>query len=75
MNLKNMNKKKVFIAVAIAAAVASVIAFILTEDTSATMTLTDQWTILMVILGAVAVVFTCISGRGAKKPDKEDAEG
>ena len=57
--------------IAIGAAIASVIAFILTEDVTSTMQLTDQWTVLMVILGAVAVVFTCISGREAKKPEGE----
>ena len=61
--------------IAIGAAIASVIAFVLTEDLSGVMQMVDQWTVLMVILGAVAVVFTCISGRGAKKPGDKGIEG
>jgi len=53
-----------------AAAVASIIAFILTEDMSNPMILADKWTILMAILfaGQAATAY------GAKKAAEDDSE-
>ena len=58
--------------VSIVTAVVSVIVFVLTEDTSLPMRLVDEWTLLMVILAVIAIVFAAISGKKAKKEDEEE---
>ncbi|MBR2541222.1 MAG: DUF11 domain-containing protein [Mogibacterium sp.] len=57
------------------AAVASIVAFILTEDMSLPMILTDKWTLLMVVLFGGQIASAIGAKRAAKKDDEEDEDG
>ena len=58
----------------VATAVASVITFIVTEDMSSNMVLTDKWTILMAVLLGVQAVTAGLTKK-ALENDDEEAEG
>ena len=58
----------------VAAAAASVITFILTEDMSLPMVMTDKWTLLMAVLFA-AQIGTAVANKKASESDDEDEEG
>ena len=53
-------------------AIAGVVAFILTEDMSLKMRMTDKWTIVMVIILAIEALVAVLS---KKTTDDEDKEG
>ena len=54
-------------------AIASVVFFILTEDMSLPMALTDKWTIWMIVIAIVELVLVLV-GRHWKDVDDEDQE-
>ena len=56
-----------------AAAVASIVAFILTEDMSLPMILTDKWTLLMAVLFA-GQIGTAVANKKASESDEEEKE-
>ena len=68
--------KKMLIAKIVGAIVgiAAPIIFILTEDMSLPMALTDKWTVLMVVLLAVQIVAAALNKR-ASRLDDDDEEG
>ena len=51
-------------------AIGAVVAFLLTEDLSSKMVMTDKWTLLMIIIAVVQIAVMIIA-----KNKKEDAEG
>ena len=62
-------------AAGILAAAASVITFILTEDMSLPMVMTDKWTVLMIVMLAVQAVAAALNKKASKSDDdKEGAE-
>ena len=58
----------------VVAAIASIVAFILTEDMSGPMQLIDQWTPLMVVLLAGQIA-TAVANKKASELEEEDEEG
>ena len=59
----------------VAAAAASVITFILTEDMSLPMAMTDKWTLLMGILFAVQIAAAVACKKAAEADEEEEEEG
>ena len=58
----------------IAAAIASVIAFILTEDMTLTMQMADEWTFLMIAILAVEVLIAAVSRKSKDENEEANAE-
>ena len=62
-------------ALGVLAAIASIVAFILTEDMSGPMQLVDQWTILMAALFAVQIGTAVAVKKAAEAEEDEEEEG
>ena len=69
---KETKRRRILKLLGLVPAIISLIAFILTEDMSNPMALTDKWTVLMLILLAIEVVLAILSKK--KKEDKEDEQ-
>ena len=57
------------------AAAASVITFILTEDMSLPMAMTDKWTLLMAVLFAAQIGTAVANKKASEAEEEEDEEG
>ena len=66
---KTVKRKKILKLLSLIPAIAAVIAFILTEDMTLPMQMTDKWTILMLIIFVVQVVMRILT---KNKKDEED---
>ena len=70
---ENVNHKRGWKLFSIIPAIVSVIVFILTEDMTLPMVMTDKWTILMIVIALVQVVVCALSR--SSKDDNENADG
>ena len=69
---KDVKKKGLLRLIDIIPAVAAVITFILTEDMSADMVLTDKWTLLMVVILLVDIVIALFTKKSVKDSDETE---
>jgi cbb3-type cytochrome oxidase subunit 3 len=66
---KTVKRKKILKLLSLIPAIAAVIAFILTEDMTLPMQMTDKWTILMLIIFIVQAIMRILT---KNKKDEED---
>ena len=56
------------------AGVAAPVTFLLTEDLSNVMALTDKWTVLMLVMLAAQIVTAVLNKKASELDDEEEAE-
>ena len=72
---EDRTNRKIFVrGLGVAAAVISVIVFILTEDMSLPMQMTDDWTLLMIVILAVEAVIAAASKKTTREGEEKQAE-